>query len=110
MKLLKFACVELTYKSEVIIYHCKNWIYFRCQEENKAATTDIAIETKDWGQLVDIVLRGEADLLVGKTSEDNEVQEFINNAQTFKTKVNKIHEGKFFLIVCLELDKTFWQT
>ena len=64
------------------------------QEENKAAATDIAIETKDWGQLVDIVLRGEADLLVGKTSEDNEVQEFIKNAQTFKTKVNKIHEGK----------------
>ena len=31
---------------------------------------------------------------MGKISEDSEVQEFINNASTFKTKVQKIHEGK----------------
>ena len=62
-------------------------------QENKTAVADIAIETKDWSQLVDIVLRGEADLLIGKTSPDNEVQEFINNADTFKTKVEKIHEA-----------------
>ena len=63
------------------------------ESENSAAATDIAIETKDWGQLVDIVLRGEADLLIGKTSQDTEVQEFINNAQTFKVKVENIHQG-----------------
>ena len=83
--LLSFMIIVITF----------NLLFIQCQEENKAAATDIAIETKDWGQLVDIVLRGEADLLVGKTSEDNEVQEFIKNAQTFKTKVIKIHEGKY---------------
>ena len=54
---------------------------------------NLAIETKDWSELVDIVLRGEADLLLGKLSEDKEVQEFINNANIFKTKVQKIHDG-----------------
>ena len=62
-------------------------------QETKAAAIKIAIETKDWSQLVDIVLRGEADLLIGSTSEDVELQEFINNAGTFKLKVEKIHEG-----------------
>ena len=62
-------------------------------QETKAAAIKIAIETKDWNQLVDIVLRGEADLLIGSTSEDAELQEFINNAGTFKIKVEKIHEG-----------------
>jgi len=54
---------------------------------------NLAIETKDWSELVDIVLRGEADLLLGKLSEDKEVQEFINNANIFKTKVQKIHDA-----------------
>ena len=70
-----------------------NDILFSQKTQN--AAVDIAIETKDWSQLVDIVLRGEADLLTGKTSEDNEVQEFINNADAFKQKVLKIHEGLF---------------
>ena len=43
--------------------------------------------------MVDIVLRGEADLLIGAKSEDKEVQEFINNAEIFKSKVQKIHDA-----------------
>ena len=66
-------------------------------QKTQNAAVDIAIETKDWSQLVDIVLRGEADLLTGKVSEDNEVQEFINNADAFKQKVLKIHEGILYL-------------
>ena len=62
-------------------------------QESKAVAVNLAIETKDWSELVDIVLRGEADLLLGKLSEDKEVQEFINNANIFKTKVQKIHDG-----------------
>ena len=67
---------------------------------------NLAIETKDWSELVDIVLRGEADLLLGKLSEDKEVQEFINNANIFKTKVQKIHDGnilkeKYFIFIDL---------
>ena len=75
---------------KIFIRKSENHLLF---QENKTAAVDIAIETKDWSQLVDIVLRGEADLLIGKTSPDLEVQEFINNADTFKTKVEKIHEA-----------------
>ena len=58
---------------------------------NAGVNVDIAIETKDWSQLVDIVLLGDADLLVGRHSQDNEIQEFINNAALFKSKIEKIH-------------------
>ena len=75
---------------KIFIRNSENHLLF---QENKTAAVDIAIETKDWSQLVDIVLRGEADLLIGKISPDMEVQEFINNADTFKTKVEKIHEA-----------------
>ena len=40
---------------------------------------------------MDIVLLGDADLLVGRHSQDNEIQEFINNAALFKSKIEKIH-------------------
>ena len=79
---------------------------------------DIAIETKDWSKLVDVVLLGDADLLVGRQSEDNEIQEFINNAPLFKSKIDKIHtavrEGSLKALqehldrrkFCLTRDKT----
>ena len=79
---------------------------------------DIAIETKDWSKLVDVVLLGDADLLVGRRSEDNEIQEFINNAPLFKSKIDKIHtavrEGSLKALqehldrrkFCLTRDKT----
>ena len=44
--------------------------------------------------MVDIVLRGDAELLIDKKSEDLEVQEFLNNAETFKTKITSIHQGE----------------
>ena len=79
---------------------------------------DIAIETKDWSKLVDVVLLGDADLLVGRQSEDKEIQEFINNAPLFKSKIDKIHtavrEGSLKALqehldrrkFCLTRDKT----
>ena len=79
---------------------------------------DIAIETKDWSKLVDVVLLGDADLLVGRKSEDNEIQEFIKNAPLFKSKIEKIHtavrEGSLKALqehldrrkFCLTRDKT----
>ena len=57
------------------------------------AAATAAVETKDWGKLVDIVLRGDSELLVDKKSDDTEVQEFLNNAAVFKTKIINIHEG-----------------
>jgi hypothetical protein len=57
------------------------------------ASAAAAVEAKDWSKLVDIVLRGESELLVDKKSDDTEVQEFINNAAVFKIKITNIHEG-----------------
>ena len=57
------------------------------------AAATAAVETKDWGKLVDIVLRGDSELLVDKKSDDTEVQEFLNNASVFKTKIINIHQG-----------------
>ena len=64
------------------------------KENAKAAA---AVEAKDWTQLVDIVLRGDSELLMDKKSEDKEVQEFLNSAGVFKEKIKSIHEGAFFL-------------
>ena len=57
------------------------------------ASAAAAVEAKDWSKLVDIVLRGESELLVDKKSDDTEVQEFLNNAAVFKIKITNIHEG-----------------
>ena len=66
---------------------------FAFHQANSMAAAAMAVETKDWNKLVDIVLRGEAELLVDRISDDTEVQEFLNNAAVFKNKIINIHEG-----------------
>ena len=69
-------------------------INFKQEDAADAAAVTAAIETKDWNELVDIVLRGQADLLLDRTSEDSEIQEFIKNAELFNSKVKNINKGK----------------
>ena len=65
------------------------------------AAAAVAVETKDWSKLVDIVLRGESELLVDKKSDDTEVQEFLNNAAVFKIKITNIHQGNYQVFFCI---------
>ena len=55
-------------------------------EEKKSPTIENAIQEKDFDKLVKYVLEGDSDKLIDRSSEDEEVQEFIKNIPAFQVK------------------------
>lgn len=48
-----------------------------------------AVKTTDWDKMVELVLNGEGDRLMEQKSEDEEVQEFLDNIRAFQVSVQR---------------------
>lgn len=55
--------------------------------EDDSPTLDSAIQAKDFDKLVKYVLEGNSDKLVDRSSDDEEVQEFIKNIPAFQVYI-----------------------
>lgn len=53
---------------------------------NMSAEAIDAVNSKDWDKLVKLVLAGEGDQLAEKKSQDEEVQEFLDNVPAFQVR------------------------
>ena len=54
--------------------------------EDSSPTIENAIQEKDFDKLVKYVLEGDADRLAERSSEDEEMQEFIKNIPAFQVR------------------------
>ena len=61
--------------------------------EDNSPTIENAIQQKDFDKLVKYVLDGSSDKLMDRSSEDEEVQEFIKNIPAFQDKIESIHQA-----------------
>ena len=67
--------------------------------EDSSPTIENAIQEKDFDKLVKYVLEGDADRLAERSSEDEEMQEFIKNIPAFQvnkiTRIGRVHVKKW---------------
>ena len=62
-------------------------------QEDASPTIENAIQEKDYDKLVKYVLDGESHRLMERTSDDEEMQEFIKNIPAFQQKIDDIHNA-----------------
>ncbi|KFB49185.1 hypothetical protein ZHAS_00017185 [Anopheles sinensis] len=61
------------------------------EQPNMQQTVQDAIDAADLEQLAAIVLNGEGKQLVGKTSEQTEIQAFLDNVPAYMGKIRRVH-------------------
>ncbi|XP_072387458.1 uncharacterized protein [Diabrotica undecimpunctata] len=61
--------------------------------EDEIDPMDNEVETGNMEQLAAMVLNGEGDRLVGMTSDNPELQTFLENVPTYMSKIHRIHEA-----------------
>lgn len=61
--------------------------------DDSSPVVENALENKDWDKLVKYVLDGNSERLKDRASDDEEVQEFINNIPAFQEKIESIHNA-----------------
>ncbi|CAH1378850.1 unnamed protein product [Tenebrio molitor] len=60
-------------------------------DNNDDAEIGAMVEAGNMEQLAALVLNGEGDRLIGQTSENPELQSFLDNVQVYMSKINRIH-------------------
>ncbi|RZB40678.1 uncharacterized protein BDFB_001171 [Asbolus verrucosus] len=60
-------------------------------ENGDDAEITAMVEAGNMEQLAALVLNGEGDRLIGQTSDNPELQSFLDNVQVYMTKINRIH-------------------